>query len=337
MQEAAMVLYVTESGTQLHRSGEQIVVRRGTEELATVHLHELEQVALFGRIGMTPDTIGVLLQRGIDTVMFTSDGQYRGRLVGRVQGNAALRQAQLRRHDDPHFRLTVARSLATGKLRNMRTLVLRLGRRRGRAVLEQTARLRRALGAVPAAPDLEALRGLEGAGTAAYFDAMRLFLPPELGFQGRNRRPPRDPANALLSFAYALLASQVEGAVYLTGMDPFVGFLHAVECNRPSLVFDLMEEFRSVLADAVVLDLANHGRVLAEHWQRRDGGCYLSDGGRRLLIAAFRARMETRVAYPVGGDRTEQLTYRECLVRQARLLGRVIMGEAATYDSFAVK
>ena len=332
-----MILYVTQSGAGLYRRGDQLQVRRGKELLARVHLFDLEQVVLMGKISLSADAVAVLLERGVDTVMLGGGGQYRGRLVGPERGNIALRQMQFRRCEDAAFRLAVARSIVSGKLRNMRTLAMRLARRRSADVSQIAYRLRRHLQQVAQGQEVNGLRGLEGAGTAAYFGVLKLFLPPELGFSGRNRRPPKDPANSMLSFGYALLASAVESAVYQVGLDPYLGFFHVVDYGRPSLVLDLMEEFRPVLVDALVLDLANHHRVEPDDFEARDGGVFLGEKGRRLMIDQFQQRLDERISYPVGADRVERIAYRRCIEYQVRQFSRVILGGEAEYSPFLVR
>ena len=300
-------------------------------------MYELEQVVLMGQIALSAPAMFTLLQRGVDTVLLTAQGRYRGRLVGPARLNVLLRQKQFKRYEEKPFRLGVARAVVEGKLRNMRTLIMRLARRRGVDVSAVAHLLRRSIRQVGQVPDAESLRGVEGAGTAAYFGALGNFFPRELRFEGRNRRPPKDPANALLSFGYALLANSVEGAVYLAGLDPYLGYLHVVDYGRPSLALDLMEEFRPVLVDALVLDLANHGRVRKEDFEKRDGGVFLQEEGRRRLIDGYQRRMEERVAYPVSTERVERISYRRCVEYQVRRLARVVLGEQAEYRAFLVR
>jgi CRISPR-associated protein Cas1 len=332
-----VILYVTHQGAGLHLRGENLLVRQAREVLARVHLFELEQVVLLGNVSLSTPVMAAFLKRGVDAVLLSSTGQYRGRLVGPNRGNVVLRQAQFRRYGEEDFRLRLGRTLVEGKLRNMRALLMRLARRRGQDASQVAHRLRGLVQQVESAESAASLRGIEGAGTAAYFGALRAFLPQELGFTTRNRRPPRDPANALLSFGYALLANSVESAVYQVGLDPYLGFLHLVDYGRPSLALDLMEEFRPVLVDMMVLDMANHGMVKGEHFEKRDGGVFLNAPGRERVIAHFQRRLEERVSYVVGQGRVEHLAYRRCLEYQARRLARVIMGEEEGYASFLVR
>ena len=332
-----MILYVTEPGAGVYCRGERLQVKRRKEVLAEVHLYELEQVILMGQIALSAPAMNTLLERGVDTVLLSTHGRYRGRLVGPARLNVVLRQKQFKRYEDEPFRLGVARAVVEGKLRNMRTLLMRLARRRSVDVKAVAHLLRRSIQQVGKVDNAESLRGIEGAGTAAYFGALGAFLPEELHFKGRNRRPPKDPANALLSFGYALLANSVEGAIYVAGLDPYLGFLHVVDYGRPSLALDLMEEFRPVLVDALVLDLANHGRVRSEDFEARDGGVFLQGEGRKRLIEGYQRRLEERVAYPVSAERVERISYRRCLEYQVRRLARVVLGEEAEYKAFLVR
>ena len=326
-----------DQGAGVYCRGERLQVRRRKEVLAEVHLYDLEQVVLMGRIALSAAAMGTLLERGVDTVLLSVHGRYRGRLVGPERRNVLLRQQQFRRYEDEPFRLGVGRAVVEGKLRNMRTLLMRLARRRRVDVGAVAHLLRRSIQQVGQATNAESLRGLEGAGSAAYFGVLGDFFPEELPFKGRNRRPPKDPANALLSFGYALLGNSVEGAVYLAGLDPYLGFLHVVDYGRPSLALDLMEEFRPVLVDALVLDLVNHHRVQSEDFEARDGGVFLQGAGRKRLIEAYQRRLADRVAYPVGAERVERISYRRCLEYQVRRLARVILGEEDHYRAFLVR
>jgi len=176
----------------------------------------------------------------------------------------------------------------------------------------------------------------EGYGAACYFGAIREVLKQELGFTGRARRPPPDPVNAMLSLGYTLLLQTAQWAVQTVGLDPHIGFLHAVAYSRPALALDLMEEFRPVMADSVVLRLVNTRRIREEHFVRaEDGtGVYLNEDGKRRFLEQYEERMMTRVVYPATG---EQVTYRRCMELQARHLARVVLGRDPEYRPFLVK
>lgn len=332
-----MTLYVTEQGAGLYRRGGQLQVRKGKNLLASAHLFDIKQVVLFGQVSLSAPVVGLLLSQGIDTVLLSAQGQYRGRLIGPQKRNILLRQQQFRRYEQEQFRLQVAKKIVEGKLRNMRALLMRWSRRRGMDISTTAHRLRYHIQALGTADRVDSVRGLEGAGTAAYFGTLGAFMPEELGFKGRNRRPPKDPANALLSFGYALLANSIEGAVYTVGLDPYVGFLHVVDYGRASLVLDMMEEFRPVLVDAVVLDLAGHGMVHQDCFEQVKGGVYLNSEGRRLLIDRYQKRLEDQISYAAGGERIEKITYRRCLEYQCRGLVQCIMGQRDLYRPYLVR
>jgi CRISPR-associated protein Cas1 len=207
------------------------------------------------------------------------------------------------------------------------------GQSNGREVLnELSLLLRRA----EDARDVASLLGFEGMAAKAYFAAFARLLKggEEFNIEGRNRRPPRDPVNALLSFLYAILAKELTLAVHAAGFDPMLGFYHRPRYGRPSLALDLEEEFRPLVADSTVLTLVNTGEVTAASFIRRAGGVALTDAGRRAVLTAYERRMDTLVTHPLFGYR---ISYRRVLEVQARLLGRVLLGEIAEYPSFCTR
>ncbi len=332
-----MILYVQEQGTGLHLKGERLQLRKEDRLLGDVLLNEVEQLILMGNITLTNPVFSTLLDRNIDTVFMSRYGRYRGRLLGLDKRNIQLRQTQYRRYEDESFRLQWARYVVKGKLSNLRTLLLRFARRRGRDISVSAHRLRQMVNKVDKENKIDRIRGMEGAGSAVYFKGLKAFLPEALGFNGRNRRPPKDPANALLSFGYALLANSVENAVCQTGLDPHLGYYHVVDYGRPSLVLDLMEEFRPILVDSVVLNIANHGMVRESHIELRDKGVFLSDEGRKLLIDAFERRLNERVSYQVSSGGVVSLSYKQCILQQTYMLIRFIKNEIGSYSPFSVR
>ena len=331
------VLYVTEPGAQVRKDGQRLSVWKGNTRLAALFAHDLEQIVLFGSIGLTPSAMALALSQGIDLVLLSATGTYRGRLIGPQGRNIILRQLQYRRYEDMAFRLMLAQGFVSGKIRNMRTLLMRLARRRNRDISAAALRLRALLKHVDRAADADVLRGVEGAATAAYFGGLGAFFPEPFPFAGRNRRPPKDPANALLSFGYALLASDVESAILRVGLDPCIGYLHLIDYGRPSLALDIMEEFRPVIVDALVLDLLNHGRMSAEDFDRRDDGVFLAGDGRKRFIVAYQERVCVEVQYPGIDGRVQRITYRCCFELQARRIARLLRGEDKTYLPFLIR
>ena len=331
------VLYVTEMGAQVRREGQRLAVWKGKKKLQALSAFDLDQVVLFGNVGITPAAMTTALMQGIDLVLLSATGSYRGRLIGPQGRNVILRQIQYRRYEDEAFRLGAARGFVSGKVRNMRTLMMRLARRRNRNVAQTAHRLRSFLKQVDRVGDADALRGVEGAATAAYFGVLGQFLPDNFPFVKRTRRPPKDPVNAMLSFAYTLLSSDLESAILRVGLDPYIGYLHLVDYGRPSLALDLMEEFRPVIVDALVLDLLNHGQMKTEDFEQRDGGVFLCGDGRKRLIRAYQDRVAVEVQYVGSGERVQKIPYRRCFELQARRLIHMLRGEAAVYLPFLIR
>jgi CRISPR-associated protein Cas1 len=228
----------------------------------------------------------------------------------------------------------LAKGFVGAKIRNQRTLL----RRNGRDVSSALATMQDAIKQVNKAPDLDTLRGIEGYAARAYFEKLPSMLDDRVGgaftFDGRNRRPPRDPVNALLSFAYAMLAREISHAAYGVGLDPYVGFLHTMRPNRPALALDLMEELRPVIGDSVVLNVVNNGVLKLDDFLITPVGCTLRDAGKKRFIQTFERRLDELVTHPRFGTRW---SYRRVLEVQARLLGKAILGEIPEYPGFTVR
>jgi CRISPR-associated protein Cas1 len=275
------------------------------------------QVVLFGNIGLTTPAIDVLLQRGVEVVFLTRRGEYRGRLVGQTTPHVPLRQSQYRRLDDPTFKLEMARGFVHAKLTHQRALLLRHNRQRGDLKIAAAAQaVRDGLDGLTRRTTLNALNGQEGAASAAYFSGLRLLIDPQWKFDDRNRRPPRDPVNVLLSLGYTLLAQAAQAAVQTVGLDPYAGFLHETAYNRPSLALDLMEEFRPVV-DGVMLWCLNGGRITPDDFSPgpEERPIVLSEAGLKCFIQAFEERLETKFTHPLRGV---QFPLRQCIIEQAR-------------------
>ncbi len=265
-------LSLTEQGTALHADGDLLAVRRGEAVLHRVRAAELQQVLVFGRVELSSGAMALLLRRGIDVAFLTSRGNFRGRLAGRASKNVALRLAQYRQVSDPAFCLGVARRVVAAKVKSQREVLLRAQRRlRDEPLAVALGKLRLLGHRAEAAADLEVLRGLEGQAAAAYFGQFdKLLRNDQFRFQHRTRRPPRDPVNACLSFGYAVLGSIAETEVQRCGLDPLLGFFHQPAYGRPSLMLDVLEEFRP-LVDTLVLRLLNRRQLAPADFEQRTG------------------------------------------------------------------
>lgn len=354
------VVYVVEQGAVLAREGNHLVVRREGRARRVLHVFRLEQLLIFGNVMLTPAARTLLLSRGVDTAFFSARGRYLGRLSPPLGKNVVLRREQFRRAEDPAFCLETARALVAGKVANCRALLLRLNRsREGLDLSGHVLTLRTLLERIEGARSVESLRGYEGRATACYFEGFaRGLLVPWVAFERRVRRPPTDPVNALLSFGYGLLFNVVFGAVNAAGLDPYLGFLHAVDYGRPSLVLDLMEEWRPVIVDSLVLSVLNLRAIDSRDFQtvtleesmreglaeagpeREEEGSAghegaplrLTQAGLRKFITQFERRMAQKVHHPVAG---RQLSWRECIREQVQQFARYVRGQVAGYRPMA--
>ena len=329
-------LYVTEQGATVETEAGQLLVTRGGEVLFAAPAARVSQVVLVGRIGVTTPALHRCLDAGTDVVLLGFDGGFRGRLSGQPGKNIPLRRAQYRRADDPAFCLGVARAIVTGKIRNARTLLLRLDESNDDPVLLRAAReLATAIAAAAAADDPETLRGIEGQAGRSYFAAVRTRIEPPWVFARRARRPPPDPVNCLFSVVYTLLHESCYAALEAAGLDPFCGLFHAERHGRASLAQDLMEPFRPVIADSVVMTLLNWRMIEEKHFESGpNGAVHLTREGWRLVAEQFGSRLRTLVR-PEGLSRA--VSYQKVLEREARRLARVIEGEPDAYEPFLIK
>lgn len=314
-------LYVTQQNSKLRINNRRLQVELDTKEkseiLLSVPLGQVEQVVLFGNIGLTTPAIDALLAQNCEVVFLTRRGEYRGRLMGELTPHVPVRKAQYKALDQEPFVLDMARGFVEAKLKHQRVLLRRHGQDNRDPIIDQAIlQIGQAVDNLPHKTALSSLRGLEGSATAAYFAGYRRFFDAAWKFSDRNRRPPADPVNVLLSFGYTLLAQQASMAVQTAGLDPYAGFLHEIAYNRPALALDLMEEFRPVV-DGVVLWCCRGGSLAPDdfHPGPPERPVVLSEPGVKRFIQAFEERMETRFTHPLRGV---QLTLRQCLVEQAR-------------------
>jgi len=268
-------------------------------------------------VGLTTPAIKALLAQGIDVVFLTLNGDYCGRLIGPQTPHVLLRRKQYRCQSDSAFVLALAQRLVIAKVQHLRVMLQRQQRAVNVDLSEAIEALAAALERVPRTTTLSALIGVEGAASAAYFGAYKRLLKPEWKFEKRQRRPPPDPVNLLLSFGYTLLAHLAESAVAAVGLDPYAGFLHSVAYNRPGLALDLMEEFRPVI-DGVVLWIGNSGQVTPADFTPGAEGerpLVISEEARRRFIRACEQRLGDEIMHPCLHQR---LSLRQCLLAQAR-------------------
>ena len=336
-------LYVTLPESRLRLDNDTLRVEVGEETRLRVPLHHLQAVVCFGYVGLSAPLMHRLADDGIALVLLDSNGRFKARLEGSVTGNVLLRQAQHRAADSAVFTLGLARHVVAGKLKNQRQVLLRGAReaknpedeaKLARCALNLAASLR----ALPEAADLDTLRGVEGEAARNYFAALNLLVRPDqhelFAMDGRSRRPPRDRMNALLSFLYSMWTNDCRSALEAAGLDPQIGFLHAVRPGRAALALDLVEEFRP-WADRLALTLVNRGQLGADDFALREGGAVLLEGdARKAVVVAFQERKQDALTHALLA---EPVPLGVVPLVQARLLARHLRGETDAYVPFVVR
>lgn len=340
------ILYVREQGAVVRRDVEQIQVTitdkvaRRTKVLQGTPVREVEQVVLYGNVQLTTQAAALLLQHDVDVVFFSLTGVFRGRLSKGGGKFARLRHAQLKYSSDDKRSLATAKQIVRSKLANQRNLLQRLASQLSGKLADDVQRawpgIEQMRQGCSAAGDPDQLRGYEGKGGVYYFGALRLLLGESWAFDGRKYYPPPDPFNALLSFGYALLQKDVTAAIEVVGLDPYLGCLHALEYGRPSLVLDLMEEFRPVIVDQVMLNLALSGKIKAKEFVftgREQRPVELGPELIPTVIKAYEDRVNSAVEH--SGSENRQ-TLRRCIELQARIFARTVLGSRHEYEGLVV-
>ena len=333
-------LYVTLPDAFVRLDNDTLRVEVERESRLQVPLHHLTSVVCLGNVGFTTPLAHRLAEAGIALVLLDANGRFKARLEGPVAGNILLRQAQHAKAADPAFALATARACVAGKIKNARQVLLRGARESKQA--DEAAQLARgaddlaaALRGLPQAATLDEVRGVEGDAARRYFERLPLLVRPDaredFRLDGRTRRPPRDRFNALLSFLYSMWMNDCRSACEAAGLDPQLGFLHAVRPGRAALALDLMEEFRAQ-ADRLALTLINRGQLSAGDFVQREGGAVLLDGdARKSVVVAYQERKKDELAHPLLA---QPLPLGLVPLVQARLLARAIRGDTEGYLPF---
>ncbi len=337
-------LYVMTAGSYLHLDNDTVRIEIERETKLRVPLHHLGAIVCVGDILISPALIGRSASDGIGITLLDRNGRFRARVEGPVSGNVLLRQAQFEAARDSQQTLPIARSIVAGKLRNSRTILQRAAREaksdEDRTALDAAVvKFEASLRATAVATDLDVLRGVEGEAARGYFEAFNRIIRTDLrldfAMDGRSRRPPRDRANALLSYLYTLLTHDCRSALETVGLDPQLGFLHALRPGRPALALDLVEEFRSVLCDRMALTLINRGQLKAEDFRLAEGGAVLmSDDTRRTVSIAWQEKKQETLTHPLLDTEVPIGLLPQI---QARLLARTLRGETEGYLPFVAR
>jgi len=335
---AGQVLYLNRHGARLSVKGSHLVVADPEGNRADVPLAQVSQVVIVGYGQASTQAILACLRRGIPIVYVSMSGRYLGSSLGGPTGHGMLRERFGRRFRKTGFRLGVARALAASKIHNQRTMLMR-NAPRNPDLRRDTDALRDLPGRAMRAPSLESLRGVEGLAGRTYFRRWPAMIktpgwwPPEKPLR-RSRRPPRDAVNALLGLAYTCLVTDWVRACAAAGLDPYLGLVHSSKHGRPALALDLMEPFRPIVADSVVLRVLNTGAVNQSNFRKAAQACYLTESGRRAFFRAYEQRKAQEITHPVFHY---TISYDRVFVVQARLLAQVVMGDLDTYPLFQVR
>ncbi len=331
----ALPLYVQEQGAYVGKKGQVLEIKLKGEKLADSRLFDTSQVCLMGNVQISTQALRELCVRGTSVVFLSTGGWFYGMTNAGLQKNIEMRRSQFRSAEDSQFVLSLSRRFVQAKILNCRTMLRRNASGLDPFVLK---RLRRLASDAERASSVESLLGIEGTAARLYFGSFSAMLKKEsmdgFSFEGRNRRPPRDPVNALLSLAYALLVKDFTLPLLAAGLDPYLGFFHQPRYGRPSLALDLMEEFRPLIADSVVISAINTGVVGPDDFERSGLGVALKTHARRDFILAYERRMNQAVRHPVFGYK---ISYRRVLDVQSRLLGRFLTGEIEEFPPFTTR
>lgn len=355
------VLYLMERYSTAHLDGETLVVSAPVnEKLGRTEkykkrfpLNKISQIVIMENVTVTYPVVVEMAQLGIEIVYVTPHGKFIGRNSGQEHKHGRLRVLQCRAHDDPGTALAIAKVCVRAKLHNQRTLLLRGNRTREDAGIHQSAHAIQAMieqvDAMPdhdvAPPDpaqpqkgtyLGILMGMEGRAAASYFPAFRALLVDEWAerFSKRQKRPPTDPVNALLSFGYTLLTNQTVSAAQKVGFDPYIGYLHSTQYGKPALALDIVEMFRSPVVDSVVLTLLNNRMLTADSFEETLGSVRMHDDARKVFLSKYEERLNTEITHPIFKTK---VTYRRCIELQMRLLSRWLLGELKIFRGFAIR
>lgn len=343
MKKLLNTLFVTSEDVYLSVEGENVLANREKEVLARYPLHTLQTIVSFSYAGASPALMGKCAEMGIGLAFCTPRGRFLARICAESQGNVLLRREQYRVADDARRSCEIAKSMIFGKLCNasasiQRTLRDHAPRVAGCGLEDASQKIRELLPPVLEVSDMQALRGLEGVGAAAYFgvfDHLLLSRKEDFFFHGRSRRPPLDRVNAMLSFAYTLLAHDCASALESAGLDCYVGFLHRDRPGRTSLALDLMEELRPCMADRFVLTLVNNRMIRPEDFQLQDSGAVLlTDDGRKKFLTAWQERKRDTLTHPYLN---EKMSWGMIPYIQALLLARYLRGDLDAYPPFLWK
>lgn len=326
------ILIIQSPNASVSMRGGELLVKKDSEIVSKHPIHQLSSVNLYGAIQISAQAQQTLLENNIPLAWFSPAGRYIGSAQGLPCTGVDARLGQARLWHTPERRLIIASAIIQSKIHNQRVLLMRNGHA-DNTIIRKLAQLR---DACPHQTSLASLRGIEGAAAALYFEHFSSMLKPDMAFDfnGRNKRPPKDSVNALLSFAYSMLCKELTGIAHVVGLDPFLGFFHSPRYGRPALALDMMEEFRPLIADSTVISLINRGEVGPEDFDYTTRGVIIRDSARRQFWRAWTRRMDTEVTHP---HFQYKMSYRRMLSVQMRQFWRFCRNDISSFQTFTTR
>ncbi len=332
--------YIFKEGSYIRKEGERLKITFEKSVIADIPLLKVNQVALFGPVQISTQALAELLKRDINVVFLTKSGKFRGRLQTGFSKNSILRINQFKNALNEKKRVEFAKSFVFGKLSNMKTLLLRHRRealcKPNKVINFAIQQLNKSIKSLKIFSNLDQVRGCEGAGSSVYFYAFKdLIKSADFDFNGRFKKPPKDPVNAMLSFLYTLLFKDIISICELVGFDPYVGFLHSEKYGKASLALDLMEEWRPVMVDALVLSLINKREVKPDSFQEDLSlGVRIKEDALQKIIESYERKKNSLIKHPLFKEST---SYWKAMEAQARILEKAILGKIPNYKPFLIK
>lgn len=340
MRRLLNTLYITTPNSYLSKDGLNLVVSVDQKEVFRIPIHNIESIVYFGYLGISPGAIKLCTDNNVAVAFLSPSGVYLGKVQPKTKGNVLLRMAQYKQSGDKEYSLNISRDIIAAKIQNYRNILLRFNRDNttNHAIEDAITILDKCKNKALHSSNSDILRGIEGEAANSYFAVlphMILQQSADFPFRGRNRRPPRDAVNAMLSFAYTLLANDYTAALESVGLDPQVGFFHTLRPGRPSLALDLMEELRAYLGDRFILSLINRKQITRSDFkQQSEDSILLTDNGRRTFLQAWQSRKKEEITHPFIN---EKIPIGLIPYIQAQLLARHLRGDLDAYPVFLIK
>ena len=328
-------LYLLEQGAKLVKEHKKLVVEKDGKVLLEIPEFKIDRVLLFGNVQITTQAMKFLLESGIETALFNIYGKLVGKLTPIESKNVFLRVAQYECSKDENFKLSIAKTIVEGKIKNAKVMLQRYVRNHPDEIdfNELLKNLDSCLEELPNKTKVSTVIGIEGRSSAIYFDAFGKMFRKELQFTVRTRRPPLDPVNSLLSLGYTLITNEMFSLVSAIGFDPYIGFLHGLEYGRPSLALDLIEEFRHAVVDRLTLELINKETLKLDDFETKEEGVYLKDDARKKYFFYYEKRILTCIQ---DNDTKEEINFRKIFLKQVQNFSKTIEGKVP-YSPFLIK